>query len=191
MHVTLAGMIIAWMLRYVPNYSCGNKFYAIFDEAVLNGRLRFFSRSTFSNSSTENIYSMKDIGFGSIEIILQLTDAVWAHYIWLSFVCGALPLTFYFATRSFRCFITNDIENGKQRKTLYVRFKELKALIHSINNVWPEIVLLVIIDEALNIVWLHEQVATGQIITVAHFLLRLAFLTIGVMLMAKGCKDVK
>jgi len=164
MHVIIVVMAVAWFFQ--NEWAAEDKFFALVDEAVVTGRMRFFSTNPDLNLSAPYLFTLKDIGFGSLEIILRFVDTLWVHYVWLSLVCGAVPLTFYFATKSFikeYCDFENIEDNGcKGRKTLYVDFNQVKILKSSINNVWSEVVLLVIFDEVLNIVCCMNKLQLGK-----------------------------
>jgi len=108
--MTLALMAIISVLRHLPGVSGKTRFEVIFKKHVAMGRMRFFSQLNI----TLNPYSPENIAFASSNIVLEMVH-YWVDYYALSVVCGALPLTFWLATRRFKVAFSDlceSMENG-------------------------------------------------------------------------------
>jgi len=190
LHVTLAFLAIFRSFSHVPGPPGKNILVLIFESSVERGRSRFFSlqNETFINLSH---LSLENIAFSFSDIVLTVIHQ-WVDYHVISIVFGALPLTFWLATKSFEQFVSNNcasVENGKIGNVI-VKYTELKTLIRSINAIWSLLVLNVVIEISLTIIWLHQYVLSGHTVRFIHFGIKLVFLIIGVVIMAEGCRLV-
>jgi len=188
MHITLAFMAIVYMLIVYTGASEKTRIEIILTGHVQVGRALFFSMQ----NTTLNPFSPENIAFASFSIVVSLVHN-WVDSSVVSIIYGALPLTFWLATRDFQAAILNtceSLENGENGSTILEKYNELKILTRSINSIWTTLVLTHVMEMFIRIIWVHYYIARGNIIWYVYFGLKTLFLVVGLLLMAEGCRTV-
>jgi len=184
------------VLSYDSGSSGERLFEKVFKYLVFIGRYTFFlSYSHVQNvtlNSTTNLYSSENIAIGSSTIVLTIIH-YWVESILVSVMCGALPLTFWWATKKFEHFVSSNRESLGDRgdKNILGKFKELKLITRLINSIWAGLVINCFTEYALWITWLHLSIQVGIKVWIVHQCFFVAFLVAGVIIMAEGCRIVR
>jgi len=188
MHLTLALKAFVLVLSHYPGTSGKNRLEMIFEINLKRGRAQFFSQK----NTTSAPYSPENIAFASCNIVLDIAN-YWVDYHAMSIVFGALPLTFWLATRKFKVVISDlsdSTENGVSGKALLEEYNALKTLTRSINSIWAALILSVVMNLSICIVLIHWTLTTGNIIWSVSFGANTLFLIVGMLMMADGCRLV-
>jgi len=135
-----------------------------------------------------NYYSLENIAFGSSDIVVE-TIKNWVEYHVNSVTYGALPLTFWLATKQFELWACKS-GNKTQGENILQRFKELKIITRLINTIWAQFVLIFVLECSILLIWLHQRYLDGNTIWFIYLSAKIGFLILGVTIMADGCSIV-
>jgi len=185
MQTTLAFMVVMHLFNYSPGNSGKNLFEIIFEKRMQIGRTMLFCWQ----NTTYNPYSPENIAFASTAIVCNILSN-WIAYIITSIIYGALPLTFWLATKEFKVCISNACESLESVRVVFAKYNHLEVMIRSTNSVWAAVVLQHVMEMFLRIIWMHKYVSNGDIIRLVYFGSKTLFLVVGLLLMAEGCRFV-
>ncbi|CAL8132119.1 unnamed protein product [Orchesella dallaii] len=141
-----------------------------FSTAIETGRNRFFvghkiscAVKLYKDNICDNIYSTENIIIGSVELALQFIR-IWNDLFVSMFFFGALPLTFWSASKRFQLYcsgiyrspqgspILNKAFNSQQADLIVEKYEQLRNLVVSLNSVWSTATLLFVLDTLLTVV---------------------------------------
>ncbi|CAL8141011.1 unnamed protein product [Orchesella dallaii] len=195
---------------YISIYVIFRSFYdKSHHNTIGNGRKRFFLGDLQSNISqihvngTDDmyeIYSSINILVGFAEFVLMFSR-IWSRAFLTTFFCGAVPVTFWSASKLFQRYLTGiDILNvecpslnkpfdSSQADMIVEKYEELRNLVASLNSVWSTATLTYVICKSLElVVILNQEVGSKDMIHIVEFVgFTLLFLIMLVML-AEGCR---
>jgi len=163
--------------------------------SVVFGRSLFFiGTSHIQNTtlnSTPSLHSPENIAFASLGIA-KATIAGWIDFNMFSVVSGALPLTFWLATKHFELIALStceSIDNSKGERIID-QFTKLKIITSLINSMWAPLVISILIQCALMLTWLHSYTEKGNQYWLVSRCIVIALVIIGATIMAEGCRVV-
>ncbi|CAL8132111.1 unnamed protein product [Orchesella dallaii] len=141
-----------------------------FSTAIETGRNRFFvghkiscAVKLYKDNICDNIYSTENIIIGSVELALQFIR-IWNDLFVSMFFFGALPLTFWSASKRFQLYcsgiyrsragypILNKAFNPQQADLIVEKYEQLRNLVGSLNSEWSTATLLFVLDTLLTVV---------------------------------------
>ncbi|CAL8132103.1 unnamed protein product [Orchesella dallaii] len=152
-----------------------------FSTAIETGRARFFlpndggSTTKVTNMDSKkdyyyttediitNTYSTEDIIIGCVELILQFIK-MWNESFVLLFFYGALPATFWSASKRFQshvsdvCFsregstMWDQAYNAVQADLIVKKYEELRNLVASLNSFWSTAALFYVLEMTLTLI---------------------------------------
>jgi len=184
---------------HIPESSDRTLFEIMYTDSVEYGRSMIFqgglkSVGDFQNTtlnSTLDLYSVENIAYASSSIVLHIIHN-WVDYNIFSVACGALPLMLWLAVKNLEILATSnrdpleDVEGGG----IILKFEELKMITRLLNSIWATLVFTIVIYQALFIIWLHHYMLAGDKIFIVFMCLRIAFVVVGVIMMAEACRFV-
>jgi len=182
-------------VNYVPESTGKSPFALIFKKCIEQGKWLLFYNEPESPvttlNSTESLYSIENIAFGSFSIVLSSVYA-WVDCNMTTVLFGAVPLTIWLATKRVALMTSNSCTALCNRKgeSIPCQFKQLKIMTRSINSVWATLVISSVIQRSLTIIWIHNSTQSGNKFVVAYQCILVMFPIIGAIIMADGCKFV-
>jgi len=199
LHITQSVQAFVLVLEHAPDSSDKSSFEIIFEKSVRSGRALFFqgyfeSLGEIQNTtlnSTLNPYSTKNVALGSFDLLL-CTVLYWVDYHVFSVFCGALPITFWLATKNFELTVSDACESKEtvDGRRLLHKFKDLKIVTRLINSIWSTLVLNFVMFFALRLIYLHQYNRNGNKIQFVHRCINILFGVVGLVLFAEGCRFV-
>jgi len=183
------------VLSRVPGPLVKIHFETVFKKSVVLGRSLFFLGPNLNHNTTlnsaPNLYSAENIAFASVGSGLY-TVTGWIDCNMWTVVCGALPLTFWFAAKHLELISLSTCEskeNSQGERILY-QFNRLKIITRLINSIWAPLVISNVIHGALALAWIHGHAVKGNQYTLVYIIIVIVLLIFGAIIMAEGCRVV-
>ncbi|CAL8132101.1 unnamed protein product [Orchesella dallaii] len=170
MHVACIALAILRKLYFGQTIQTNIPLGKQFSTAIETGRNRFFvghkiscAVKLYKDNICDNIYSTENIIIGSVELALQFIR-IWNDLFVSMFFFGALPLTFWSASKRFQLYcsgiyrsragspILNKAFNSQQADLIVEKYEQLRNLVISLNSVWSTPALLFVLDTLLTVV---------------------------------------
>ncbi|CAL8130224.1 unnamed protein product [Orchesella dallaii] len=165
-----------------------------FDAAITNGKRRFWFDSNSVNFNQQ--YSFFDIVFGVTELVHRI-GYICVDIFETTLSYGPLPFTFWMAAKGFENHIweiTSSAENGVNVQTMQehiiVYYNNLKHLTRSMNSIWSSMVVLHVMQRALDVIEIHKKISSIDVAS-CRLVITFVFLAIAVVLMSEGCRVVR
>jgi len=141
--------------------------------------------------STRSLYSTENIALASSFINFRISF-LWVDFYVYSVVVGALPLTFWLATKKFELIASNIGESvgREETKSILHKYYDLKIITRLMNSIWATLLLNIVLEYALVIVSMHQINLDGKQLWFVYISVQLACMVLGLLLMAEGCRVV-
>jgi len=169
-------------------FSYGPRFKQ-FSGAIDKGRERLVLSQTPINATLS--YTTTDILIGSTEIV-QYVVYRWVNYFVSTLTYGVLPITYWLEIKSFR----NDVDvftgSNKNPKTVLTPQNLIlqKRFNDSNNGIWSTIILLHVMEKALEVIDLHRIIKIKNSVLIIFFVMETTFTSISLIIMAEGSRMV-
>jgi len=141
-------------------------------------------------------YTTTDILIGSTEIV-QYVVYRWVNYFVSTLTYGILPITFWLEINSFRNAVDDFLASHKNPKPqttaqnlILQKYDRLKRFNDSNNGIWSTIILLHVLDKALEVIDLHRIIMIKNSVLFVFFVMETIFTSISLIIMAEGSRMV-
>ncbi|CAL8132125.1 unnamed protein product [Orchesella dallaii] len=178
--------------------------------AIKTGRKRFFLGEVETvnvtwitvngTNMTNDIYTTENIVIGSVELTLQVIR-LWNDSFMVVFFYGALPFTFWSASKRFQLFLSgiNSSQNGSETESfdkefnfiqadmILEKYRELRNLLGSLNSVWSTATFLYVLEMSLTmVVRVNHAVKSKYWLPVVYIGHLTVFLVVSLVMLAEG-----
>ncbi|CAL8135204.1 unnamed protein product [Orchesella dallaii] len=206
----LTAYMVGLFVFCIAFYVIRRTFYnTSFQRTIQNGRKRFFLVDWQSNVSllhinrtndTHDIYSNVNFLVAFAQLALSISE-LWYRVFVVTFFSGALPVTFWSASKLFQRYLSgidtlraeslplNESFDSSLADMIVEKYEELKNLVASLNSVWSTATLVYVICKSVElVVYSNRKVMKKDVVHLFAFVCFTFFFVVMLILLAEGCR---